>query len=167
MNYKPEDFIDRRGAMKTELLFEETIKPDRLENYSPLYTLKEKDTELPSAYKVYMGSVDEYEAAMRLLGSTRHWRRLCGLRWFMEGIPEKGFDGLKSWRRDMELRDRSKAKKQLMEAAEAGVVSAQQTLYKGDSVVKAKKPTNKELSHINNKQQDTLTNIVEFFGKPV
>lgn len=161
--YTQDNFYDRRGALKTELLFQETIKPDRLENYSPLYTLKENDTDLPSAYKIYMGSTDEYEAAMRLLGSMRHWRRLCGLKWFMDGVPMSGFDGLKSWRKDMELRDKSKSKKQLMEAAEAGVVSAQRALYLSDNPVKAAKLTKSERK-IDQTETDRIDNIREIFG---
>lgn len=167
MQYKQEDFLDARGAMKTELLFAETIQAERKSRYSPLYTLKERDGELPSAYRVYMSSVDEYEAAMKLLGSMRHWRRLCGLNWFMKGIPEKGFDGLASWRKDMELRDKSKAKKQLKEAAEAGVVSAQQTLYRGASQPKPKAEKRGDVGRPqkpDNSQQIRENKIAEIFG---
>lgn len=164
MQYAPEDFIDRRGALKTELLFQETIKADRLENYSPMFTLKEQDTDLPSAYKIYMSSTDEYEAAMKLLGSMRHWRRLCGLKWFMEGIPMSGFDGLRSWRRDMALRDKSKSKRQLMDAAEAGVVSAQRALFLTDAPsAKARKLSVAE-KKIDQSEKDRLDNIREIFG---
>ena len=160
--YPVDSYYDRRGALKTELLFEETIKADRLENYEPLFTLREQDTELPSAYRIYMSSVDEYEAAMKLLGSTRHWRRLCGLKWFMNGIPEKGFDGLKSWRKDMELRDKSKAKRQLMDSAEAGVVSAQRALYLSET--QAKKRLTKAEEKIDSTERDRLDNIRQIFG---
>ena len=162
--YKTEDYYDRRGALKTELLFQETIKADRLENYSPMFTLKEQDTDLPSAYKIYMQSADEYEAAMKLLGSMRHWRRLCGLKWFLDGIPMSGFDGLKSWRKDMELRDRSKSKKQLMEAAEAGVVSAQRALYLSEVPSQKSKLTKAERK-IDQSDRDRIDNIREIFGK--
>lgn len=162
MLYNKADFIDARGALKTELLFEETIKSDRLENYTPLYTLREEDTTLPSAYKIYMSSTDEYEAAMKLLGSTRHWRRLCGLKWFMEGIPEKGFDGIRSWRKDMELRDKSRAKRQLMDAAEAGVVSAQRAIYLSET--QAKKRLTKAEQKIDKTEQDRMDNIRQIFG---
>lgn len=161
MYYSIDDYYDRRGALKTELLFQETIKPDRLENYSPMFTLKENDTDLPSAYRIYMGSTDEYEAAMKLLGSMRHWRRLCGLKWFMDGIPMSGFDGLLSWRKDMELRDKSRSKKQLMEAAEAGVVSAQRALFLTDTTTKRK--LTKAESKIDKTEKERLDNIKELF----
>lgn len=162
MRYSPEDFIDRRGALKTELLFQETIKPDRLDNYQPMYTLKEQDTDLPSAYRIFMGSTDEYEAAMKIVGSMRHWRRLCGLKWFMDGIPTSGFDGLRSWRKDMEMRDKSKAKRQLMDAAEAGVVSAQRALYLSET--QAKKRLTKTEQRIDQSEKDRIDNIREIFG---
>lgn len=164
MKYSPEDFKDNRGALKTELLFEETIKSDRRKDYSPMYTLRDQDTDLPSAYRIYIGSVDEYEAALRIVGSTRHWRRLCGLRWFMEGIPEKGFDGLKSWRKDMEMRDKSKAKKQLMESAEGGNVSAQRALYLNDDT-KTKRTRTKKEEQIDRTETDRLNNIRAIFGE--
>lgn len=160
--YKTEEYYDRRGALKTELLFQETIKADRLENYSPMFTLKEQDTDLPSAYKIYMSSTDEYEAAMKLLGSMRHWRRLCGLKWFMEGIPMSGFDGIRSWRRDMELRDKSVSKKQLLDAAEAGVVSAQRAIYLSDTAA-AKRLTKSE-KRVDQTEKDRISNIREIFG---
>lgn len=163
MLYNQEDFIDRRGALKTELLFAETIKPDRLENYQPLYTLKEQNTGLPSAYQIYMGSVDEYDAAMKLLGSMRHWRRLCGLKWFVDGIPAVGFDGLKSWRKDMEMRDKSKAKKQLLESAEAGSVSAQRAFYLNEDVKKRPTKTKKEMD-ADRTNYDRINNIKQIFG---
>lgn len=157
------EFTDARGALKTELLFAETIKPDRLDRYTPIYSLKEQDGEYPSAYKIYMSSADEYEAAMRLLGSMRHWRRLCGLQWFMNGVPTGGFDGLRSWRKDMEMRDKSKAKKQLMEAAESGVVSAQRALFLTEPSAKAKKLTKSE-QKIDSSQKDRIDNIKQIFG---
>lgn len=162
MIYKTEDFFDRRGALKTELLFQETIKADRLDNYQPLYTLKEFDNELPSAYRIYMGAVDEYDAAMKLLGSMRHWRRLCGLKWFMDGIPQVGFDGLKSWRKDMEMRDRSKAKKQLMEKADEGVVSAQRTLFFADPAVQ--KRVTKAEKKVDMVDNERINNVLEIFS---
>lgn len=161
--YKQEDFLDRRGALKTELLFSETMKPDRRENYTPLYTLKENDSDLPSAYKIYMASTDEYDAAMKIVGSMRHWRRLCGLQWFMNGIPQAGFDGLRSWRKDMEMRDKSTAKKQLMDSAEAGVVSAQRALYLSEDAAKVKKLTKAE-QRIDKSTKDRIDNIKEIFG---
>lgn len=163
MKYSQEEFYDRRGALKTELLFQETIKPDRLENYQPLYTLREYDSDLPSAYKIYMSSVDEYDAAQKLLGSMRHWRRLCGLKWFMEGIPQLGFDGIKSWRQDMEMRDKSAAKKLLKEKAEEGNVSAARALFFSEEP--KKRTSSKKEQKVEDKEMARINNIKEIFGQ--
>lgn len=111
---------DSRGVIMTRSLFLEAqdwaVK--KKGKIKPLYSLTEDEREgLPSAYQIYMHSVDEYDAAMKLVGSMRHWRKLCKLDWFLEGIPDKMFEGLKQWREDMKYRDASTAKRQLMSAA--------------------------------------------------
>ena len=73
------------------------------------------DQEVPgytSAYQVYMNSVDEYDAAMKLVGSLHHWQALCLKKWFMEELVV--------WREHMILRDFSLAKRITMEEAKAG-----------------------------------------------
>jgi len=65
---------------------------------------------------------------MKLVGSMRHWEKLCGVAWFMEDGQVAGHRGLKSWREDMALRDRSYAKALIMQEAEKGSVTAQKTL---------------------------------------
>lgn len=97
---------------------------------SPLYTLKDQECNgLPSMYQIYIHSTDEYEAAMKLVGSIRHWEKLCGSKWFMEGVgAPAGHRGLKAWREDLILRDRSRAKAMLVQEAEKGSVTAQKIL---------------------------------------
>lgn len=123
--------LDSRGARKTETLFVESISNRAKDSgYEPLYALREHcKGEKPSAYQIYMASVDETDAALKLVGSMAHWRRLCGLKWFMEGSEVMGHEGLIQWRKDMQARDASRAKRQLMESAAAGNVSAQRELY--------------------------------------
>jgi hypothetical protein len=124
--------LDSRGARKTETLFVESITNRAKEaGYEPLYSLRETEKDgKPSAYLIYMNSVDETEAALKLVGSLAHWRRLCGLKWFVEGSEAMGHEGLIQWRDDMKLRDASRAKEQLMLAATAGSVPAATTLLK-------------------------------------
>lgn len=145
MNYKEyRGFIDAtsedvrsqlrssNGIQYTETLFEETFN-NRLANkdYKPLYSLKEHPTnDLPSSYQIYMASVDETEAALKLVGSLSHWKKLCSLRWFIFGRPEVGFEGLNSWRKDMWDRDKSAAKKVLMKLSSEGNVTAARALHK-------------------------------------
>ena len=100
------------------------------EEYEPIYTLKLYDYQgLPSAYRIYMESVDEYAAAIKLVENMRNWRKLCACDWFMNGVPEIGHEGLVQWRKDMELRDKSLAKQQLKVRAEEGNVAAMTKLY--------------------------------------
>jgi len=131
MNTKYTDWVCPLERMKgingirlTEGLFYESQQSKgKLDN--PVYTLQDKNRgEVPSAYLIYMSSVDEYEAAVKLVGSLGHWRKLCGLSWFMEGRPDVGFEGLHQWREDMEARDKSTSKAQLLSQAEQGNVAA-------------------------------------------
>lgn len=140
------EFKDKRGAHKTESLFVETIQGHVAKKYEPLYSLRDYDHKgYPSAYQIYMDSVDEYEAAMTLLGSMTHWRKLCSLKWFIEGRPECQFDGLASWRLDLEARDHSTAKKTLIEEAENGSVAAARALLDKKVNVKIKTKKTKKL----------------------
>lgn len=128
------------------------------------YTLKNddvmyKDKLRVSAYQVYMHSVDEYDAAIKLVGSMKHWRKLCNLKWFMQGMPEHSFEGLESWREDMALRDASLAKKQLQESALGGNVNAQKILY--GSVEKPKAKAKPEETPEAKEKADQVLGIVE------
>lgn len=131
------------------------------------YTLKAHDVEKDgvtyvSLYKVYMESADEYEAAMRLLGSMKHWRKLCGLKWFQEGWEEHGFDGLTLMREDMMNRDRSLAKSELLKAASIGNVSAMKILY---DQAAPKKPVRQQKTQNNTGvEQDLLTSFAVIRG---
>ena len=69
----------------------------------PIYSMRDTEyNELPSAYLIYMHSIDEYDAATKLVGSLKHWRKLLAATWFMEGNPLKGFEGLKGPRVEKE-----------------------------------------------------------------
>ena len=121
------------GVQLTEALFEETCLAAKRKdpNYQALYSLKEyPTTDRLSAYQIYMNSVDETEAALKLVGSLPHWRKLCSLKWFLTGREDCGFEGLLQWRQDMWDRDRSKAKKVLMDLASEGNVTAARSLDK-------------------------------------
>jgi hypothetical protein len=105
--YSASEFKDVRSVYKTESLFCETISPQSKKSYKPLYTLKDVPHRgLPSTYAIYIDSVDEYDAAMRIVGSMAHWNKLCSLKWFMEG-REGIFRGVDQWREEMKARDKS------------------------------------------------------------
>jgi len=112
-----------------------------------VYTLKNEDIirdgkSFVSFYRIYMESSDEYEAALRLVGSMQHWRKLCQLSWFMDGDPIWGWEGLNQMRSDMAARDKSLAKIKLMEAMESGNVTAMRALY-GETAPKKQAPKKK------------------------
>ena len=118
---------DGRGNLRTRSLFWETSDKEMAEKYPPLYTLKEQECNgSPSAYQIYMSSVDEYDAAMKLVGSLKHWRRLAATSWFMDGV--KNVDGLRQWREDMKLRDASTAKRAVISAVSDGDMASARKL---------------------------------------
>lgn len=147
--------LDSRQARKTETLFAESISYNSKQKYTPLYTLREQEKDgLPSAYQIYMHSVDETDAALKLVGSLSHWRRLCGLKWFMEGAQEMGHEGLLQWREDMRARDATTAKSQLLDQAATGNVAAARKLYDEATKNKVGRPKKPE-----EKQDDNSSNI--------
>ena len=141
--FKKEDsdlsiLIDSRGAQRTASLFLETSVKERLEKFPPIYTLRNREYNgLPSAYLIYMSSVDEYDAAMKIVGSMSHWRKLLNCKWFMEGITF--IEGLEQWRIDMALRDASMAKGGLIRATKTGDTSSARRLL-DMSEIKSKNP---------------------------
>ncbi len=120
----------------------ESVNKEREEESGtgPIYTLGEIEIDgLPSAYQIYMNSVDEYEAAMKLVGSLFHWQELCKTKWFMEAVTQ--------WREHMALRDFSIAKKVVMKEAKGNDgASARKLLDMANKVINppVKKPTRKE-----------------------
>ena len=145
----PSVLKDVRGVQKTRSLFLETLGYKQEGTYTPVYSLDNEDkylpdgTLVPSAYLIYMASVDEYEAAIKLVGSLKHWRKLSSVEWFLKG-EGTFFEGLEQWREDMLLRDQSKAKKLLQEAADSGNVNAQKEVLKWGSAQDKKKPGRKK-----------------------
>jgi hypothetical protein len=122
-------FMDKSNRPRTESLFLETCRPKTARKYEPVYTLRSYERNgLPSAYQIYMDSINEYEAAIRLVGDMRHWRKLCSLKWFMDGVEEQQFDGLAQWRVDKAAKDQAEALYLLKQNAEGGNVTAQRTL---------------------------------------
>jgi hypothetical protein len=141
--------IKLRGSnnvMLTQALFSEFDKD------AP-YTLKhESHGNFKSVYEIYMESTDEYEAAIKIVNNMVHWEKLCGLDWFMNGIPEKNIRGLKDWREDMKHRDASLAKRQLIEQTKTGNTTAARALYdmatKGSKGRPEKKTTKQDKSSV-------------------
>lgn len=104
---------------------------------------------------IYRNSVDEYDAAMKILGSYDHWKRMVrDCKWFTEGAPIMGstYTCLEDWREEMRLRDASTSKALLVQSAADGNVTAQRYLHetstksKGAGRPAKSKPTKDESS---------------------
>ncbi|MCK5019052.1 MAG: hypothetical protein KAS32_18470 [Candidatus Peribacteraceae bacterium] len=122
---------DDSGRFLVRAIFWELSTPERRIDIPPLYTLKVGPAHgLPSAYQIYMNSIDEYEAGIKIAGNMKNWRSLSkDGSWFLNGDLRHGHEGLVQWRLDMEARDKSAAKIQLIAKAEEGNVAAMTKLY--------------------------------------
>jgi len=150
--------FDNNGRFLVRAIFWELSPPERRTEIPPLYTLKVTSAHgLPSAYEMYMDSTDEYEAGIKIAGSLKAWRSLCNARWFMEGYPEHGHEGLKQWRLDMEARDKCAAKKLLQKKAEEGNVAAMTKLYN----ISPKKPDGRVKEVKQNQSPSKIVDIAE------
>lgn len=86
-----------------------------------------------SMYQIYMQCATEYEAAIVLLGSLRHWSLLLECKWFKPHIEQ--------WRKDMALRDEAIGRQALIMAASKGVPAAGTALLR-DAGKRGAKPLN-------------------------
>lgn len=161
------------GKFLTKALFWETSSPTTRKTYPPLYTLKENDHEAPdgntypSAYKIYIESIDEFDAAQKLLGSTLHWEALCRCTWFMDGYHRgeiKLTMGLKDWRNHKDMADKSAAKQQLLQAAAEGNVSAQRLLYGTPPAKKAGRKSKPVIDNDKFNSDDNITSFLDSVG---
>ena len=71
-------------------------------------------------YKVYMQCASEYEAAVKLLGSWKHWLKLCECTWFEEELDK--------WREERLIQEKAIGKATLIKQAKDGNVNAAKTL---------------------------------------
>ena len=119
------------GMRITEALFIETIQPSSRVNFKPIYSLQESDNQgCPSAYQIYLHSIDETDAALKLVGSLNHWKKLCKLRWFLEGRKDIGFEGIRQWRLDKAALELLELKHKLQKKASQGNLTAIRALQK-------------------------------------
>lgn len=98
-------FRNSKNQLLLRSIFYETIGADKS---SVIYTLKDWDHEgYPSLYRLYMELEDvlEYEFANLYLDSWTHWETLCNCTWFKKTVTR--------WRKELELKLRSKALRQL------------------------------------------------------
>jgi len=121
------------GKFLVRSIFWEGNSTEERKKYPPLYTLKQapmydnkQQKDLPSAYCIYMESVDEYDAAIKLVGNMKNWGLLSTSPWFLEGGGANTYmhEGLKVWREHMRMRDASAAKKALQVKMKDGDTTA-------------------------------------------
>jgi hypothetical protein len=149
------------GIMKTEGLFiESASKINSMTNRlaaTPIYTLKDYDKPgYPSMYLIYIDCVTEYEAAMKLLGSYRHWKKLCQSTMFIEYLEE--------WREERKARDEAVARTTLLASVVDGNVSAAKTIMDESKRKGAGRPSKVEVAGEMSravKDQAHLENIVD------
>lgn len=89
---------------------------------SPSYTTNEDDDILPSAHKIYMDSMNEYEAAKQLVPTWEFWKNMLKTSIKVRKLVE-------AWREEKMLKDQAEARRMLWAQAEKGNVSAQKILY--------------------------------------
>ena len=155
------DFKDKRGVSRTESLFHETIQPSIRKRYDPIYSLRDYDNKgYPSAYNIYMSSIDENDAALKLVGTLSHWRKLCTLAWFRDGRKEVQFEGLHQWRLDMAARDATEAHRVLQEQMKDNNVTAARAVLAETKKVKPMVSAKSKSS-----TSDTDSNITNFLDK--
>ncbi len=117
------------GTFCFQKMFWEYGTPASRKQYPPIFTLKPTPHKgLPSAYQVYMDSIDEYDAATKITPNMRVWDVLKDAKWFEEGDILHAHDGLKVWREHMKARDGSLAKSILIGQTKEGNTTAARAL---------------------------------------
>lgn len=133
------------GGFLTSSLFYEMAKITDQIPYAK-YTMLENEIEVdgvvyPSAYQVILYSNSEYDAAMRLLGSYRHWDRLKESNpvW-KDGLDNRATIPLQTALSDMFLRIESLGQNIITTLAGEGNLAAAKHLA-GENKKNTKKPT--------------------------
>ena len=144
--------FNARGVFFYRQMFYEHSTPASRKTSPPVFTLKVREHEgLPSAYQVYMDSVDEYDAATKLCPSLKEWDKLKNADWFLNGDPTCAHDGLLVWRDHMKARDASAMKELLISKAENGDTAAMKAVL---AETKAKAPVGRKTKKV---KADTAT----------
>lgn len=128
------------GIQRTLALFWENAcivnaNKERVNDADPVYTLKDyPHNGYPSLYEIYMDSATEYEAAMRSLGSWRHWQKLCDSSFFQKYIER--------WREERKVSEEAFAREVLLlSIVEDGNISAAKTILDDHKKKGAGRPT--------------------------
>lgn len=150
----------------TKSLFKETIGTPQLKKYVPSYTLREEPqweayhgVWLPSAKKIYLNSVNEYEAAHKLVCSMEHWNKLLELAWFVEGTEDFSWTSLTQWREEHKQIRETETLSLLRDQANKGNVAAMKALLQYETKDKRGRPSKAEVAGERKKQAKTKTEV--------
>lgn len=128
------------------------------EQKSALYTIEYEDTHLPSARKIYLECVNEFEAASRLVPNWEFWKNMLKTCVKIRRVVEQ-------WREEKYQMDQAEARRLLWEAAKKGNVSAQRILYEARKEEKEQqqrvKAQTEQLTRETEMLQDRLARITE------
>jgi hypothetical protein len=136
------------GIQLTQGLFYEFNKPDapytlRSEDY-----VSKKGIEYKSVSALYRDCNSEYEAAILIVESWEHWKKLCSLDWFVNGHETTAglkYQGLNAWKEEQELRKKAQSESILMGEVAKGNVTAAKFIYEqnGKQTTKGRPETKK------------------------
>lgn len=153
---------------RTRALFRETMNTTQLKQYAPVYTLCEQSVWepyhgvwLPSAKQIYLHSVDEYDAARRMVGSVEHWNYLIKLDWFVEGTDDHRWTSLSQWREEHQFIKESEALRRLWQKADEGNVAAIKALLDHQRPIKRGRPSKNEVEGEKKKAAKTKSEFDE------
>ena len=160
MSINWDNFYSTNGRMALKDMFFEHTTPESRKARPPVFTLKPVDRDgLLSIPKLYLASIDEYDAAMQIVPNMKQWDNLKSQGWFMNGCEKLCFEGLKALREHMAQRDASLAKRILIEKAEGGDTGAAKTLL---AESKKKAPVGRKSNKVAPKETATVTRIKQF-----
>lgn len=164
---------DSVGRLATNAIFWESNNAKTREKYPPSYTLKLRDyapegydKPFPSAYLIYMEAIDEYDAAIKLVGNMANWEMLCNLDWFMNGnkLPASSHIGLKAWREHKAAKEKSRAMALLQEKADNGDTNAAKAILAEAKGEKRAKPAGRPNKQNNS---DSINKVAGDFLKRI
>lgn len=159
---------DRKGNYLIQGLFIDTADKAVLVNlnFRLPYTLRNADVQetnpkgekvvYKSLYKIYMDSADEYQFAMRAFNSYQQFSILLTLEWFVNGKSKKSFAGLRSWREEKEMYDRSMNLQRIRTLADIGNVQAIKLIEERYKDTKPKNELTKSQKEFRSKEHEEL-----------
>jgi hypothetical protein len=115
----------------------------------PLFTLQEEDDDLPSAHKIYMSAMNEYEAAIQIVPTWEFWKNMLKTSVKIRRVVDQ-------WREEKYQKDQAAARRLLWEAAQKGNVSAQRILYEARKEEKQQAARQRRVEHESMKEQEML-----------